>query len=201
MRPETKKRACLGVSVFALCAIVAVVSAVVARAAVLRNQRRGHPTGALVAPRAAALTEATLLLAPSLAPAGNAEPAPSGQAEGEQLSTKAAGQQGAVPRTESIYMLVPSDSLIVTGQDSPLALPYSGMGPCRQLHQLSNISLDLSSAVTGCRGLRCLISLRVTLPRRDTCSALPAPRPTVLLFGGEQAKRPLLACSSWVFLQ
>jgi hypothetical protein len=87
-------------------------------------------------------------------------------------------------------MLVPPDSLVVTAQDGPLALPYAGMGPCRQLHQLSNISIDLSSAATGCRGLRCLIALRITLPRRDTCRELPAPRPTVLLLGGEQGPLP-----------
>lgn len=78
------------------------------------------------------------------------------------------------------------DALLVEAQDGGgLSFAYASPGPCRTLRQLSNISLDLSAAATGCRGLgQCQITLRLAMPEAGTCPELPAPYPTVFLIPG-----------------
>ena len=86
---------------------------------------------------------------------------------------------------ESVFMALGPEALLVAAQDGELSLPYAGVGPCSKVRQVGNISLDLSAAATGCRGLQCGITLRVTLPEKGSCPQLPAPYPTILLISGE----------------
>ena len=59
------------------------------------------------------------------------------------------------PQEEAVFMPLGSEALLVQAQDGggPLPFPYAGPGPCRSLRLLSNLTLDLSAAATGCRGL------------------------------------------------
>lgn len=169
MRPETKQRILLGSVCLLLCTVVGVLSAVITRVSITRN-KHGEPQ---------AVTQGT----PQPVPSAPAQALPSAPSAYEEPSPKAAAENPQ--ELESIYMVLGHEILVTAMSGIGMALPYEGVGPCRQLRQVSNISLDLSAAATGCRSVQCLLNLRVTMPLNSSCANIPAPYPTVYWISGE----------------
>lgn len=127
----------------------------------------------------AAAQQAATLRASLSSPPPSPRPPPPAPAKQPSTTKGAATQQ-----QESIYLVLGKDALLVTGMSGSMALPYASPGPCRQLRQVANVSLDMSAAATGCLGLTCDINLRVTMPLGGSCPDIPGPFRTIYFISG-----------------
>lgn len=166
---------CIALGVTLGLAAVAVVSGVLTKVA-LDRQRDGE-AAAVAAPAAS----------PQSPGAGASSPAAGGRGAEAGDDREAFLPEGQSVTEETIYLPLQTDALMVEALDGPASrFAFTSPGPCRTLRQLSNISLDLSAAATGCRGAQCSITLKVLLPEAtDECrAAAPAPFQTVYLLPG-----------------
>ena len=206
MSPEARKRLLLGAGILFACACAATLAGVLTAVAIGRQPHGVEPAQEHVAEQQA--TEVPIAAAPggSSGMRGSTSGGSGGSTSPQLAPSAAAAQQPAEEDAkaayyrenqrmqESVFMALGPEALLVAAQDGELSLPYAGEGPCSKVRQVGNISLDLSAAATGCRGLQCGITLRVTLPEKGSCPQLPAPYPTILLISGESRFYPLPVC-------